>query len=201
MNKQVLFILLITATLLCLTSCRQGENEITGEQPTTNTGKTNVSPSDATVDINDAEIQSVFTLTNSFRTGNEAFYLNEDNTTTTNLVGQLSALTLDEQLCKAAAIRAKEIVGNFSHTRPNGSSCFTVLQDISYSYAAVGENIAAGNQSGSATFNQWKEDDENYSGQGHRRNMLSPDFTKIGIAYTFDANSTYKYYWTMILAR
>ena len=52
MNKQVLFILLITATLLCLTSCQQGENEITGEQPTTNTGKTNVSPSDATVDIN-----------------------------------------------------------------------------------------------------------------------------------------------------
>ena len=44
MNKQVLFILLITATLLCLTSCQQGENEITGEQPTTNTGKTNVSP-------------------------------------------------------------------------------------------------------------------------------------------------------------
>lgn len=201
MNKQVLFILLITATLLCLTSCQQGENEITGEQPTTNTGKTNVSPSDATVDINDAEIQSVFTLTNSFRTGNEAFYLNKDNTTKTNLVGQLSTLTLDEQLCKAAAIRAKEIVGTWGHDRPDGTSCFTVLKDISYTYSTAGENIAAGKKSGSATFIQWKEDNENYTGQGHRRNMLSPDFTKIGIAYTFDANSTYKYYWTMILAK
>lgn len=46
----------------------------------------------------------------------------------------------------------------------------------------------------------WKEDGQNYSGQGHRRNMLG-DYTKIGIAYTYDENSTYKYYWTMILVK
>ena len=200
MKKQVLFITLILAMLLHAVSCQQGENVENNQQAADSTNA-NVSPSDVTVDINDVEIQSVFQLTNSFRTGNEAFYLNEDNTTTTNLVGKLSALTLDSELCKAAAIRAKEIVGNFSHTRPNGSICFTVLQDISYTYSAVGENIAAGNKSGSATFNQWKEDDENYGGQGHRRNMLNSNFTKIGIAYSYDANSTYKYYWTMILAK
>ena len=149
----------------------------------------------------DEEVKKVFNLTNSFRTGNEAFYLNEDNTTKTILVGQLGKLTLDEDLCKAAQIRANEIVSNFSHTRPNETSCFTVLNELSISYSAVGENIAAGNKSGERTFLQWKEDNEKYSGQGHRRNMLGKNFTRIGIAYAYDANSTYKYYWAMILAK
>ena len=147
----------------------------------------------------DDEVKSCFNLTNSFRTGSEAWYWNKDNSTKTTCT-DLKALTLDEDLCKAAKIRANEIVSNFSHTRPNGASCFTVLSDLSISYMGVGENIAAGNKTGSGTFNQWKEENENYNGQGHRRNMLG-DFTKIGIAYTYDANSTYRYYWVMILTK
>ena len=148
----------------------------------------------------DEKVLECFNLTNAFRTGSEAYYLNEDNSTTTSLVGKLSELTLDEDLCRAAQIRANEIVKSFSHTRPNGEKCFTVLSDLSISYSAAGENIAAGSSTGSGTFTQWKEDDENYSGQGHRRNMLGKDFTKIGIAYSYDASSTYKYYWAMILS-
>ena len=145
------------------------------------------------------EVQKCFLLTNWFRTSKEAFYLNSDNKTKTNLVGQLSELTLDEKLCEAAQIRANEIVRSFSHTRPNGKDCFTVLKDLSISYGTAGENIAAGNQSGEGTFLQWKEDDKNYDGQGHRRNMLGSKYKRIGIAYTYAANSTYKYYWVMIL--
>ena len=87
---------------------------------------------------------------------------------------------------------------NSQRPDPNGTSCFTVLKECSIAYSGCGENIAAGNKAGSATFTQWKEDNENYSGQGHRRNMLG-DFTKIGIAYAYDASSTYKYYWAMVL--
>lgn len=155
-------------------------------------------PENVTFEIDD-EVQSCFELTNSFRTGSEAWYWNKDNSTKTTCSG-LKALTLDEDLCKAAKIRANEIVSNFSHTRPNGSSCFTVLSDLSISYMGVGENIAAGKNTGSDTFTQWKEENENYDGQGHRRNMLG-DFTKIGIAYTYDADSKYKYYWVMILSK
>ena len=145
------------------------------------------------------EVQKCFLLTNWFRASKEAYYLNSDNKTKTNLVGQLSELTLDEKLCKAAQIRANEIVQKFSHTRPNGKGCFTVLDDLSISRGAKAENIAAGNQSGEKTFLQWKEDDKNYDGQGHRRNMLGANYKRIGIAYTYAANSTYKYYWVMIL--
>ena len=145
----------------------------------------------------DEEIKTLFKLTNDFRTGSEANYVNEDGSTK-NVPG-LKALTLDKDLCEAAAIRAKEIVQDFSHTRPNGSSCFTVLDELGIKAGAKAENIAAGNKSGEKTFNQWKEDNKPYSGQGHRRNMLSTSATKIGLAYAYDPNSTYKYYWVMIL--
>lgn len=141
------------------------------------------------------EVTACFNLVNKFRTGNEAFYLNKDNTTTTNLVGELGKLTLDEELCKAAAIRAEEIVENFAHERPDGRGCFTVLDDLGIKAGYKAENIAMGNTSGEKTFLQWKEDGKPYSGQGHRRNMLSSSATKIGIAHDSSGR-----YWAMILS-
>ena len=162
-------------------------------------GGVNVDNSNVVPNIDD-EVRACFNLVNQFRTGSEAWYWNRDNTTKTNLVGKLGTLTLDEDLCKAAQIRANEIVTCWGHTRPNGTSCETVLTELSIPWRSTGENIAAGNSSGSQTFNQWKEDDENHDGQGHRRNMLG-DFTKIGIAYTYNANSQYRYYWAMVLTK
>ena len=148
----------------------------------------------------DDEIIECFNLTNEFRKSNEAWYWNEDNSTTTNLSGTLGELVLDAQLCKAAKIRSTEIIQNFSHTRPDKSECFTIFNQLSIKASSKGENIAAGNKSGYKTFLQWKEDDKDYDAQGHRRIMLG-DYTKIGIAYTYDKNSEYKYYWVMILAK
>ena len=152
------------------------------------------------VELN-AEVYKVFLLTNKFRTGKEAFYLNKDNSTKTKLVGKLAELRLDKDLCKVANLRAKELVKKFSHTRPNGKDCFSALDQLSVSYAAAGENIACGVSTGEGTFEQWKEDDEDYAGQGHRRNMLGKDFTRIGIACVKSEKGEYKYYWCMVLAR
>ncbi len=187
MKKRILLAVGICLAVFAFVACSSDDEEQTPDY------------SNVTANIDD-EVKACFEATNAFRTGNEANYVNEDGTTT-DIVGQLEKLTLDEDLCKAAQIRANEIVGNFSHTRPNGKDCFTVFDDLGISASAKGENIAAGSKTGTATFTQWKEDGKPYSGQGHRRNMLSKNFTKIGIAYTYDANSTYKYYWTMILAK
>lgn len=155
---------------------------------------------DGIISVSDGEeVQAVLAMTNSFRTGDEAFYINKDNETFTDLRGKLKALNLDKDLCAAAEIRAREIVRKFSHTRPNGNSCFTVLDDLSIKRSAKGENIAAGNMSGEKTFLQWKEDKKDYDGQGHRRNMLGENYKRIGIAYAYAPDSTYKYYWVMIL--
>ena len=97
-------------------------------------------------------IKEVFRLTNEFRASSEASYWNKDNTTKTNLVGMLGELTLDEDLCKAATVRANEIVKKFDHTRPNGKSCFSIVDVLGIRWQALGENIAAGSSTAQGTF-------------------------------------------------
>ena len=88
-----------------------------------------------------------------------------------------AALKLDEDLCKAAQIRAEEIAELFSHTRPDGTSCFTVLKEIGWSsYGMVGENIAMGQRTPESVMDSWM------NSQGHRENILNEAFTAVGIA-------------------
>ncbi len=87
----------------------------------------------------------------------------------------LSALAKDNGATKAAHVRAKEIVKSFSHTRPNGTSCFTVAKELGISYRSAGENIAYGYSSPKQVVNGWM------NSEGHRKNILSSSFTKIGV--------------------
>lgn len=89
----------------------------------------------------------------------------------------LSALTMDERLCQAALIRAAEIGKYFSHTRPDGTSCFTVLKELGISYSYCGENIAGGQRTPAAVVEGWM------NSPGHRANIMSANFSKIGVGY------------------
>ena len=74
----------------------------------------------------------------------------------------LSPLTYDKSLEKAANIRAVEIKSLFSHTRPDGTSCFTVLDEIGYNYRGAGENIAYGQRDAREVMTAWM------NSEGHR---------------------------------
>ncbi len=132
------------------------------------------------------EARAVLELVNEFRTGEEAWFWNSDDTTKTeyNVEGgtYLGELTYDYALEQIAMQRAVEIVVSFEHTRPNGESCFTCTCDGVQSY---GENIACGTaryMTADFVMDGWKETDEPYAGQGHRRNMLRNGYTAIGVA-------------------
>jgi uncharacterized protein YkwD len=104
------------------------------------------------------------------------------------------ALKLSSELCNAANIRAKEIASSFSHTRPDGSSFYTVLDDIGYSGSrSSGENIAAGYSSVSDTFEQWM------NSPGHYENMMKSNYKYIGIGY-YKSSSGYVYHWAQIFS-
>lgn len=107
-----------------------------------------------------------------------------------SLVG-VPSLTLDSSLVTAASIRAKEISDSFSHTRPNGSSCFTVLSELGISYGTAGENIAAGYSSSQSVMEGWR------SSSGHYQNIISSKFKKIGIGVNIINN---QYYWVQIFS-
>ncbi|MDR0904273.1 MAG: CAP domain-containing protein [Ruminococcus sp.] len=104
------------------------------------------------------------------------------------------ALKLSSELCNAADIRAKEIAQSFSHTRPDGSSFYSVLDDIGYSGSrSSGENIAAGNSSAAATFNQWM------NSQGHYENMMKSGYKYMGIGF-YQTSNGYKYHWAQLFS-
>ena len=103
----------------------------------------------------------------------------------------LQPLTMDKGLMDAAQIRANEIVSVFSHTRPDGTSCFTVLSS-DYQYGSSGENIAAGQQSAADVMNSWM------NSPGHRANILNGDYQSIGIACVYIPGSQYRYHWVQL---
>lgn len=110
-------------------------------------------------------------------------------------------LVIDKALEQAAMLRAAEIAVDFSHTRLDGSSCFTLYPA---SAGSKGENIAAGSSTYTAAHNQWYSEREDYKNgtpgvvTGHYKNMINNGYTRVGIAGCYvKTNDTvgYRYYW------
>lgn len=101
----------------------------------------------------------------------------------------LQKLSIDTTLQAAAAKRAKELKSLFSHVRPDETMCFTVLDQYNISYMAAGENIAMGQTTPEAVMNSWM------NSPGHKANILSGNFTKIGVGcYQYNG----RLYWVQL---
>ena len=131
------------------------------------------------------EARNMLSAINSFRTGPDAWEWNQANTEKI-YHSNLGNLTFDYELERVAMQRAAELVASYSHTRPNGERSFTAYTST-YDNSYRGENIAIGfpTLDVNDAFNGWREDNDYYSGQGHRRNMLKAEFKSIGIAHVY----------------
>lgn len=127
------------------------------------------------------EARAQLKILNEYRTS-DTWYWNEDNTTKTTVSG-LNELKWDYTLEETAMQRAAEIALWFEHMRPDGSGIYTAFSTSTMG-SACGENLLTGTYTiDSATaLIMWEENDEFYSGQGHRRNMLNKNYTTVGIA-------------------
>lgn len=106
------------------------------------------------------------------------------------MVSGVMPLIKEDTLCKAAYKRSTEIKTKFSHTRPNGSSCFTVLDEFDYSRNYCGENIAAGQRSAVQVVSAWM------NSEGHRNNILNSSYSYIGVGRYQDGII----YWTQLFS-
>lgn len=101
----------------------------------------------------------------------------------------------DAELNKAAQIRAQEISVNASHTRPNGTSCFTIWDECNSMSTATGENAAWGSVSPEEVVNDWM------NSAGHRANILDPEAREMSVGYYYSSNSQYGHNWTQLFAK
>lgn len=105
----------------------------------------------------------------------------------------LPAVTTDSKLTAAAQIRAEELQNNFAHERPDGRSCFTVLEEIGVEHMTAGENLYMG--TGKSVDTPGKAVQGWMKSPGHKANILKDSFTKLGVGY-FKINNTI--YWSQM---
>ena len=76
----------------------------------------------------------------------------------------------------------------FSHYSPLYGSPFNMMKNFGISYRSAAENIAAGQRSPREVVNAWM------NSSGHRKNILNPRMTHIGVGYA--KGGSYGHYWT-----
>lgn len=105
-------------------------------------------------------------------------------------------LTLDTTLCKAASMRAIEMdyANYFEHERADKRAWYTAIQFYNCTYSSIGENIAAGQQTPEIVVNAWK------NSPGHYKNMISTNYTKLGVGYSGDQQYGYGHYWVQLFS-
>ncbi|WP_181174525.1 CAP domain-containing protein [Mesorhizobium sp. B2-3-10] len=105
-------------------------------------------------------------------------------------------LTPDAQLEQAALQQAGYMAQreNMSHTTGWGEDFASRMRDNGV-HGAAAENIAAGRFDQQKLFDIWMHS------QGHRRNILDPDFSRFGLAYVRDGRDPNLRYWSLVLGR
>lgn len=103
----------------------------------------------------------------------------------------LQPLKVSPKLSEAANIRAGELKTSFSHTRPDGTSCFTAMDELGITYRAAAENIAYGQRNPESVMNAWM------NSSGHRANILSDKMEYIGIGAVYREGV---WYWSQFFA-
>lgn len=128
-------------------------------------------PAPATGDVGQF-VQQVIDLTNAQRSKNG-----------------LPALKADSQLSSVAQKKSVDMAQNnyFSHTSPTYGSPFDMMRDFGVTYKSAGENIAQGQRTPQEVVTAWM------NSEGHRKNILSANFTHIGVGYEKSGN-----HWTQM---
>lgn len=100
----------------------------------------------------------------------------------------LSPLSVDLEVARVAGIKSQDMVDNnyFSHNSPTYGSPFDMMKKFGISYLHAGENLA-----GNTTVE--KAHTALMNSSGHRQNILSPNFTHIGIGVRTSPKYGYVY--------
>lgn len=99
-------------------------------------------------------------------------------TNTKRSEGGFTVLTGDARLDAAAQAKVDDMFERqfFEHVSPTGESASTLVTQAGYTFFLVGENLALGN---------YKDDQDVVmawmNSQGHRENILRPEFSQIGV--------------------
>jgi uncharacterized protein YkwD len=209
-NYKTLFV----SMLLTISACFYGCDELTDDEAKDNSENTTEETQDKSDEKVQSEIQTAVDYINKVRKNPASF--SQEIGADLSYVETRAALNWDSKLAKAAQAKAEDMANNnyFSHTDLKGCGMNIKIYEAGYELesswysdpsANYFENIAAGTKGGIETVKMLILD-KNSSTTGHRNSLLGigdfySDNTDIGIGYAYNPNSTYKYYWSILVAR
>lgn len=114
-----------------------------------------------------------------------AFIVNQERT-----AQGLAPVEMSAVMNQAASVRADELTELCSHTRPDGSLCFSIFDEYNIDYMDIGaENLHAGSSTPEAAMESWM------NSSGHRANILAESAKYIGVGVAYSEG---KYYWIQL---
>ncbi|HPD02076.1 MAG TPA: CAP domain-containing protein [Eubacteriales bacterium] len=107
----------------------------------------------------------------------------------------LGPLKNNWQAARVARIKSQDMINNryFSHTSPAYGSPFKMMESFGLRFSSAGENIAYGQRTAQEVMNSWM------NSAGHRANILSKNYTDIGVGAAKSSNGTL--YWTQMFLK
>jgi len=104
-------------------------------------------------------------------------------------------LTIDPVLTQIAKAHATEMARKTKVGHDVGSGNLdTRARAAGYRYARIAENVAGGYQTLAEAFSGWRDSPD------HKKNMLMPQATRMGIAVAQAPGHKYKVFWAMVVA-
>lgn len=102
----------------------------------------------------------------------------------------LKPLKADWELARVARFKSEDMRDNryFDHNSQIYGTPFQMMKSFGINYRSAGENIAAGQTTAESVMQAWM------NSPGHKKNILSPSFTHIGVGYA--KGGSYGHYWT-----
>ncbi|RLN70992.1 hypothetical protein BBJ28_00002492 [Nothophytophthora sp. Chile5] len=103
----------------------------------------------------------------------------------------LAALCTNSKLQASAERHSNDQAVNdfMAHDGSDGSTMSERITEAGYDWSGIAENVAAGQVDVTEVMDAWM------NSEGHRHNILG-DYTMLGTAYAFNADGTYRHYWT-----
>lgn len=144
----------------------------------------------ATYDVTyfQSEARKMLAMDNEFRDSG-TWYWNNDNTSKVENI-HVPALEYNYSLEEVAMQRAAEALVILDHTRPNGEQYSTVkAKDGTTSFVEI-LAWSVGTTDVEEGFSYWLEEEEDYAGQIHRRNLLSEKYQSVGMSVAKYGNLT-----------
>lgn len=95
----------------------------------------------------------------------------------------------DWELSRVARYKSQDMKDKnyFSHTSPTFGSPYDMMKSFGITYRSAGENIAYGFSTAAKVVDGWM------NSAGHKKNILNPNYTHMGVGYVKSGN-----YWTQM---